>query len=548
MNVLVIGHKNPDTDSIISAIALSELLSRKGIFKAIPARAGELSRETTYILSSCGLKEPTLVLDVRPKAHDVMSRETIYVVKGTPVKKAGDLLIMKGIRSIPVVDEDLRVIGLFSVESFSRAYLKDFVNVRVRLTNVPLRNIVEVVNCEIINGDLNTLISGHIYVGAMDVKTIQRRYSFKDNIVIVGDREDVQLEAINSRASLLIVTGNLRPSDDVIELARRYNVPILVSPYDTYTTAKLVDLSRPVELFIDRAEVISESASVNEVINLMRSKLVRSVVVVDDYGKLVGIITRSDLIKDFRSKVVLVDHNERTQAVDGIEEAQVVAVIDHHRVSGDIKTDEAIIFRVEPVGATATIVYKLMREYDLVLSTELLRALLYAILSDTLLLRSPTTTSEDVNCVNMLLRDLNISLDSALKLVRHALSLNEPQDPREMVRHDLKEYEVNGYRFAIAQVLTVNPEKFMNMKDKLLGLINQLMKDNNLRLYMLVLTDYIDSTSHFIVEGDISVVEEAFNVSVVSNYFSLRNVTSRKSQILPPILKVINEKIASKMW
>lgn len=285
MEVLVIGHKNPDTDSIVSAIALAELLSLKG-FKAIPTRAGSLSIETLEILKDCSLQIPTLVDDVRPRAIDVMTKDVKYVFKGTPVKKAVDLINTMGIRSIPVVNEDLKVLGLFSVESFSKTYLRDYINLRVKLVDVPLKNIVDVVNCDVVVGDLSSRVSGHVYVGGMSIETIKSKYSFKDNIVIVGDRVDVQLHALESRASLLIITGGLRPPKEVVDRAKSLGIPILISPYDTYTTAKLVDLSRPVEVFMDRAEVVSENTLIQDVINLMRSKLVRTVLVVDSYNRL----------------------------------------------------------------------------------------------------------------------------------------------------------------------------------------------------------------------------------------------------------------------
>lgn len=539
--VLVVGHKNPDTDSVISAIVLAELLRFKGV-EAVPARAGDLRPETKVILKRVGLKNPLLVVDVRPRVADVMTKGVKFVYRGTPVRRAGELLVTLGIRSVPVVDSDMRVIGLFSVESFSRAFFKDFINVRITLSNVPLKNIADAADCKVIYGDLNKLISGQIYVGAMDIKTIRERFSFKGNVVIVGDRKDVQLEAINSGASLLIITGGLTPSEDVIEIARRVGVPILLSPYDTYTTARLVDLSRPVELFVERAEKVSALTPIHEVIELMSRRIVRSVVVVDDDDRLVGIVTRSDLIKDYRRRVALVDHNERVQAVDGIDDADVVAVVDHHRVSGDIKTREPILFRVEPVGSTATILWKVMREWGVSLSMYVLEALLYAVLSDTLILKSPTTTDDDRSCINSLLTTLGLKLDDVIQFMRQAISVSEPREPHEVVNTDVKTYEVRGFRLAIAQVLTANPNNYLLIKDKLINEMERARKVGNLHLYLLAITDYVDESSYILVSGDVGVVEEAFNTKVEGNCIYLRGVTSRKLQILPPLIKVLEER------
>ncbi|MEM0453192.1 MAG: putative manganese-dependent inorganic diphosphatase [Sulfolobales archaeon] len=541
MKVISIGHKNPDTDSVVSAIALSEFLERKGI-NSVPARAGELSFETIRILNDCNLQQPILIEDVRPKAIDVASKNVKYVSKGMPVKDAGDLITNSNIRSVPVVDENLKVLGIFSVESFSRMYLRDFVNARIRLERIPLKNIIRVVNCELLYGDADKLISGHVYVGAMSLKTIQERFSFKDSVVIVGDREDVLLNAIESKASLIIITGGLRPPEHILIKAKGFGVPIVVSPYDTYTTAKLVDLSRPVELFMSSAEVVNENTPAHDVVNLMTSKLVRSVVVTDTYGRLSGIITKSDLIKDYRRKVALVDHNEVSQAIDGVEEARIVAVVDHHRVSGDIKTREAIIFRIEPVGSTSTILWKILREHNLMLSNSVLKAMLYAVLSDTLLLKSPTTTEDDVRCVNEIATFLSIELRDALDFTRNAMSLSEPKKLDEILKHDMKIYDENGYKFAISQVFTVNPEYYLSLKDELLRGIQTILNDEGIKLFTLLITDYIENLSHALVVGDITLFEEAFDVKVTNNYAILKGVTSRKLQILPKLLNVIASK------
>lgn len=539
MRVIAIGHKNPDTDSVVSAIVLSEFLKYRGI-DSIPARAGELSYETIQILNECKLHTPVLVDDVRPKAIDIASKDVKYVFKGMPVKDAGDIITNSNIRSVPVVDEGFKVLGLFSVESFSKMYLRDFISVRIKLEEVPLKNIVRVVNCELLYGDPEKPISGHVYVGAMSLKTIQERFSFKDSIVIVGDREDVILNAIRSKASLIIITGGLKPSEHVLMEAMKLGVPIVVSPYDTYTTAKLVDLSRPVELFLSPAEVVSEVMPVHDVINLMSTKLVRSVIVADRYGRLLGIITKSDLIKDYRKRVALVDHNEISQAIDGVEESRIVAVVDHHRISGDIKTREAILFRIEPLGSTSTILWKVLREHSVELNDSLLKAILYAVLSDTLLLKSPTTAEDDFTCVNDISAKLRIKLSDALEFTRSAMSSSEPKEINEILRHDMKVYDEEGYKFAISQVFTVNPEYYLSLKDELLRKASSILKDEGIKLFALIITDYIGNLSHAIIVGDTNAFEEAFGVKVVNGYTVLEGITSRKLQILPRILKVIS--------
>ncbi len=539
MTVLVIGHRNPDTDSIVSAIAFAELLRAKG-FKAIAARVGAIQPETRIVLEKTGLSVPTLVEDVRPRARDVMTRDVKFVRVGEPVKLAIDTLVALGVRSLPVVDESLRVVGLFSVESFAKRFAEELYSMRLTLDSVPLRNFVAVSKGRILVGSEDSILSGRVYVAAMSVDDIAKReQELRGNIVVVGSRDEVVRKALELGVKAIVLTGSYIPSEDVLERARRTGVIIVSSPFDTYTTLRLLDLSQPVERFSEPPITVLEDAPVHEVREAMVKGGPRAIIVVDELGKLRGIITRSDLVKDYRKKVALVDHNEFSQSVDGIEEADIVAVVDHHRLSGDVETRRPVFFRIEPVGSTCTILWRMAKEEGVELDRKLIEAMLYAVLSDTLLFKSSTTTDIDRAVAREMAEAVGIELSSAIEFMRLAMAANEPSDPREIVTRDLKVFEVKGIRFGIAQVFTTRPENYLSMQLRLREVMDSIRRERGLEFLVLMVTDYIEGRSYVTSVGKNDAVARAFGSEVSSSFVELKGVTSRKKDVLPKILESI---------
>ena len=339
--------------------------------------------------------------------------------------------------------------------------------------------------------------------------------------------------------SALIVTGGNEPPRHIAEKARERGITLIVSPHDTYTTLRLLDLSQPVERFSEPGVTIFEGSTLSELRDLMVKKGARSVVVVDELGKLRGIVTRSDLVKDYRKKVALVDHNEFSQSVEGIEEAHIVAVVDHHRVSGDIETHSPILYRIEPLGSTNTIVWKIAREHGIEISKNIAEAMLYAILSDTLLLKSPTMTDIDRHVASEIAKYVGIDLNYAFDFMRLAMAANEPSNPLDIVTRDLKEFEFRGIRFGIAQIFTTNPSRYLAMIPKLRNVMEEIHRSKSLKLLALMITDIVEERSYMIAVGQIDIVERALNVDLSQGYAELRGVTSRKSQVLPKILNLL---------
>ncbi len=535
--IIVVGHRNPDTDAVVSAISFSLVLRRLG-YEAQPFVAGDVQPETRIVLEKCGLETPPLIEDVRVRAIDIATKNVLFVYRGQPVKRAIELVVEHSIRSVPIVDEHLRVVGLFSTESFARRFLNEVLSLRLVLDKVPLKNFLEISSSKLVLGSENDVLDGRVYVVAMSIRSVEERSKdLRNSIVVVGDRFDVVEKLLDLGVSTIVLTGGREPPNSIVEKAREKNVRIVVSPHDTYTTLRLLDLSQPVEKFSEPAITVLETSSINEVRSLMVEKGARTIVVVDELGRLRGIVTRSDMVKDYRKRVAMVDHNEFSQSVEGIEEARIVAVVDHHRVSGDVESHEPMIFRVEPVGSTNTIVWRMGRELGVEFPKNVAEAMLYAILSDTMLLKSPTTTDIDRRVANEIASYVGIDLRQALEFMRIAMAANEPSNPMEIATRDLKIFEYEGIRFGIAQVFTSSPGRYLSMARRILDALESVRKERGLDLLMLMVTDFVEERSFVTAVGRKEIVEQAFGIDLSKGFAELKGVTSRKSQVLPRILE-----------
>ncbi len=539
MEIYVIGHRNPDTDAIISSLAFSYVLRKLG-FNANPYRIGDLQPETRVILEKTGLQAPLFINDIRIRARDIMTPNPFSVKIGEPIKRAIDLLVAKSIRSVPVVDDEKRVYGIFSVESFAKFFLKELSSIRLVLRNVPIDNIIKTTNSKILCGSTQGVINGRVYVAASSIEML-RKFSqeMRGQILVVGDRRDILVEALNIGVSTIIITNNYSIDKEVLVKAEEKKITIIVSPYDTYTTLRLLDLSQPVEYYADRPVTVLEDVFVSDVKSTMIREGVRSIIVTDELNRLKGIITRSDLVKDYRKRIALVDHNEFSQSITGIEENIIIAVVDHHRISGDIETKDPIIFRVEPLGSTNTIIWNIAKEYEILFPENIAEAMLYAILSDTLLLRSPTTTDTDRRVVNEILRYINKSLSEAVEFMRIAMAANEPSNPLDIVTRDLKIFNVKNTRFGIAQIFTTRPDNYIHIIKDIRRVMENILREKKLRFLILMITDFIENNSIIISVGEKRIVEKALEVDLSKEYAVLEGVTSRKKQVLPKILEYL---------
>ncbi len=529
--VIVVGHRNPDTDSVVSAIAFAYMLDKMG-FKAEARVAGSLSPETLAVLEKTGLRPPEPISDVRARARDVMTRDVVYARVGEPVKKAIDSIVERSIRSVPIVDENMRVIGLFSVEGLARKMIEELSKEKLVLKRVPLENFLSISNSKVLCGASEHL-EGEVIVASSMESIANKSLS---SAIIVSDNKSVIEKALEMGAP----AGILCLPEPRVELGECRGL-VIQSPHDVFTTLRLLELSRPVERYAEEPVMVSGDEPVTSVKEIMTRRAVRTIVVVSEEGVLEGIITRSDLVRDYRRRVALVDHNEFSQSVEGIEEAKIVAVVDHHRIGGDVKTMDPIIFRVEPLGSTCTVLWRMSLEDGIEIPGGIAEAMLYAILSDTMLLKSPTTTSIDRRAVEDLSRKTGVGLEEAIEFIRIAMTAGQPMDPRVIVERDYKEYVIGNYRIGVSQVLTPNSRSYIPIIKRIINYMREYREKRKLNTLVLMITDFIDEKSIIVAVGDKRIIENALGADLSKGYCEIEKLVSRKKQLIPRIMEFLEK-------
>ncbi|CDF58162.1 putative manganese-dependent inorganic diphosphatase [Thermobrachium celere] len=534
--IYVTGHRNPDSDSICSAIAYAELKRKLG-YNAEPRRLGEINRETEFILNYFNIPVPEYLPTVKPQVADLNMDKVVPVSKDISLKTAWSLMKKNNIKSLPVVDDNEKLIGIVTLSDITNNYMSTLDTNVLATSKTPLANIVETLNAKVLTGSqeiFNT--SGKVVVAAMAPEQM-KPFVDKGDIVIVGNRSDNQRVAIETGANLLIVTGGCEVDDEIIKLAEERKCIILVTPNDTFTTSRLINQSVPVKYVMTKENIVSFNLDdfVDEIKEKMLQTRFRSYPVVDDNNKLVGTISRYHLISQKKKKVILMDHNERAQSVHGIDEAELLEIIDHHRIA-DIQTGKPIYFRNETVGSTSTIVANIYFENGIRPSKQIAGILCAAILSDTLKFKSPTCTYIDKMTAEKLAEIAGIDIDKfADEMFKAGTSLSG-KTPEEIFYQDFKEFTLGKYKIGVGQVNTMDTDALKDLKKDLLDFMNNLCKSKNYNLLMLLLTDIIKEGSEALFVGeDKELIAKAFNVTLGENSVYLPGVVSRKKQVIPPL-------------
>lgn len=558
--VYIVGHKNPDTDSICAALAYAELKNRvdgawppgsPGPAEAngfdgveadhyVAARAGELWPETQWVLERFGLEPPVLLRDAHRLVADVMRTDVLTVSPETPLFRVGSLMQERNVKTAAVVDGEGHLLGVCTVGDIAKRYLEGHTRTGREgdgIGALTIGNLVDTLEGRVLETgtEEEATLNGRIVIGAMAATTMGR-YLEPGDVVIVGDREDAALAALEAGAACLIVTGGLTPSEEVRREARRRAVWVLSVPQDTFTTARLVHLCLPVSLSMSTKVVsFGPEERVEEIVPRMLRERHRSYPVVDDENRLVGLISRGSLIERRSKRLILVDHNEKTQAVDGVEEADILEVIDHHRV-GDIQTVNPIFMRCEPVGSTCTVVAGLYDEAGLVPSLPVAGAMMAAVLSDTLVLRSPTTTNRDRDVVRRLGRMVGVDpIEFGLEMFREAAA-RQGVEPARLISEDLKEFSLKKGVVAISQVQTLDASVLRQRRAEILKEMEQLRRARGYLLFLVMITDiWKEGTYLFAVGEELPLVEEALGQPLVDGEMFLPGVMSRKKQVVPPL-------------
>ncbi len=541
--VYVTGHKNPDSDSICAAYGYAALKNKTSDLPAIPVRLGNVSRETQFILDYFNVEAPRLLETVKLKVED-LDIDTIASIKPSlSLRNAWYLMRDNHIKSLPVVDEHERLIGILSISNLTSSFMDVEENDILFKSNTPIENIVETLNATslYINEERKTF-GGKIAVTAMLPHSL-REIVQKGDIAIVGDRPDVQEALIDIDTSLIIITGSHVLSDELLEEAKKKGVTVISTPYDSFTASRLLLQSIPVGYVMATENLISFSKDelVEDIKDVMAETRYNSYPVTDDEGKVIGTVSRYHLISKHKKKVIQVDHNERGQSVDGLEEAEVLEIIDHHRVA-DIQTNNPIYFRNEPIGSSSSIVAKCYFEKGITPSREVAGLLCGAIISDTLLFKSPTCTEQDKEICLKLAEIAGIPNveDFAKEMFKAGTSL-QGKTVSEIFHQDFKPFKMGDTKVGVAQVNTMDIDGFMPLKDEMLNYMESEAKSNGYDVVMLLLTDILTEGSQILVAGERhDYVEKTFNVELKDSMAFLPGVLSRKKQVIPPLTAVIN--------
>ncbi len=541
--IYVIGHRNPDTDSICAAISYARLKQRTGFPNVIAARAGEINVQTEFVLKTFGVEQPIYLSDVKVRVQDVMTSEPRSVHAEMSVGDVLDFMNSYDLLMVPVTDREGHYQGAITLQDLARFYAR---HADAATSNRLVASLIGIVKA--IHGNPLFLFDeaeprpGRIVVGAMEAEgflQVMKYYSDEGCVVIVGDRKEIQLSAVEQRARCLIVTGGFLPDEAILNMAREKRVAVISAPYDTATTVRLLHLSTPArEVCSTDFYYASPYNLLLDVKNRMLESAIRGCPVVNDQGRLGGILTRRDLLKEFRKRVILVDHNETSQAVPGIEEAEVMEVFDHHRI-GSFQTLHPILFVVEPVGCTNTLITELYQKHGMEPELPYAGLMLSAILSDTVILRSPTTTDRDRNAAAYLAGISGLNIQRLGEEIFNASSDLLKKSPEEIIKTDYKVYEAGKHRIGIGQIEVIEMLTFEKLRDSLLDALQKVAQKDRLTLACLLVSDIIYENSLLLFTGDSSVVTRMGYPILSPELAELKGVLSRKKQLVPRLLSVL---------
>ncbi|MBP2630083.1 MAG: Inorganic diphosphatase [Firmicutes bacterium] len=533
--IYTIGHRNPDTDSICSAIGYAHLKRSLGE-NVEPARAGKINAETKYVLETFKVETPKLITDLYPRVKDVTLDCKVVVKENDTLRTLGEVMRGNDVKSVPVVDKNRKLIGIVTVSDLAKRYFNELSMQNLAEANVSLSSIANVIDGEVINeGNINAKITGNVRIAAGSNNTIRKVIKTGD-VVLVGDRNDeAMITCVNQNIACLIVTGSGEVPGSVLTLAEEKNLIVITSPYDTYTCARLVNQCIPVSMIMQKnLTSFKPTDMLSDIKETMESTQFRSYPVVEN-DKLVGVVSRDQLIIPERERVILVDHNERSQAVEGIEAAKIVEIIDHHRLGG-IQTSEPIFTRQEPVGCTATIVANMYWHRGVEMPANIAGLLLSAIISDTVLFKSPTCTDIDRQVAEKLAQIAGVDI------VKHGMALLKAgsgigdMSPIEVAKNDLKEFQIGEYRMIVSQISVMDTSEVLAIKEELLACMENICRSEGYDMSLLMVTDIIAEGTELLFTGKPkAIIAEAFGKPASDNLISLPGVMSRKKQIIPPM-------------
>lgn len=542
--IFVVGHRNPDTDSVCSAIAYAELCRKQGRENVSPARAGHLNRQTEFVLDTLEQEAPVLLTDVFPRLRDTVGDNPAVIAAEAPLMQALELMRQRDIRMLPVVDEKRVPHGALVLKRLTehlllpadnraiRRVLSSPASIKTCLKATPVHLVDEYQTEEL-----------DLFVGAMSLDSFHDRLLGSDKgcaVIFVGDRKDIQLDAIEYGVRLLVVTGGLDIDPELVQKARTKGVSVLKTQFDTATSAMISRMSTPVKYLVEKD---IPKAHPDDRLDEIRKVLMRStapgVLIQDDNAEIVGVATKSNLLRPSSIKLVLVDHNELSQAVPGAEQVEILEVIDHHRL-GNFHTEAPIRFINQPLGSTCSIVATLYRQADLDPDPKTAALMLAGLLSDTVLLKSPTTTEVDRELIEWLEKYSGLdALEFGQRMFQAGSALAAYPSMEKLLTADFKEYEIEGRQFGVGQIEVVDFQEFEERIADIRQGLDNLVHQRRLGLAGLLVTDIVRQTSQFVVSGDKDMLAAIGYPQLGPGRFELKGVLSRKKQLLPHLLRAL---------
>lgn len=542
--IYVIGHKNPDTDSICAAIAYANLKNQADGNRYEAKRAGELNEETKYVLDTFGVKSPGLITDVGAQVKDIEIRKTPGVSGKISLKRAWEMMKEQNVVTLPVTDKENNLEGLIITGDIATSYMDVYDNSILSRAKTQYQNIVDTLDGTMLCGNEHAyFMKGKVVVGSANPETMEQ-FLEDDDLVIMGNRYDAQICALESNASCIVIAGSPQVPKTIVKMAEEKHCVLITTDYDTYTAARLINQSMPIKFFMRREQLVTFETEeyIDEVREIMSKEKHRDFPVLDEDGKYIGMISRRNLLNMKKKQLILVDHNEKTQAVDGISGADILEIIDHHRI-GSLETMSPVFFRNQPLGCTATIIYQMYQEQKVAIDKKVAGLLCSAILSDTLMYRSPTCTPLDKAVAEELAQIADINIEEHAKAMFQAGSDFGSKTPEEIFYQDFKTFSQDGVEFGVGQLSAMTQEELEQVRDKLLPYLRDVLVERKIEMVFVMLTNIIEETTYLICAGEKAddLVEKAYHVHKEGDYHVLKGVVSRKKQLIPMFMSAMQE-------
>ena len=548
-DINVIGHKNPDTDSICSAIAYAWLKNKieeknNGSRRYVARRAGQISSETSFVLNTFHADVPSYINDVRSQVSDAILDESYPVSADLSLKNAWRILTERHLATLPVINKRKRLEGLITLGDIAKSFMGVYGSTILSEANTPYKNILETIDGQLLVGNAQDCVTrGKVLIAAAN-PDLMEDYIAEDDIVILGDRYESQLCAIEMNASCLIICMDAEVSPSILQLAEEKGCAIMKTGYDTFITARLLNQSIPISHFMVRDNLITFRLDdfVEDIKPIMSRQRHRDFPVLDNKDRFIGMLSRHSLIDMDKKKMILVDHNEKSQAVDGISEAQLLEIIDHHKL-GHVETLQPVNFRNQPVGCTSTIIYRMYLENQIQIPPEIAGLMCSAIISDTLLFRSPTCTPLDRQAATDLAKLAGIDMESYAKDMFNAGSDLKHKSPEEIFYQDFKKFTAGTITFGVGQITSMNQDELNDIKQRMTDYMELAKAHHEVDMIYFMLTNILEESTELLCYGPGAVenAQHAFGKEADGAVVNLTGVVSRKKQLIPKLMEELQQ-------